>query len=202
MSKNQSLEEHTNERIKRFEKLLGPTTKEQEIKINQTSFNDQAKINQTNNQKKNSASTDVPKTKQDVPDTAKVSKPKITVDKTTSSKKISNIKSYKFESVLSRIEPQLNPLERMVSRLSRDAVVDDFSSIVSRTILRPMPVFTASAVAAIGMIALSYFSLNAGASTTGTEVLMLLAAGWTVGYIIDILDRLTSAKKSRSTSDT
>lgn len=88
---------------------------------------------------------------------------------------------------LDMVRNELSGIERLLSLISHNKVVESISDILGSTLFRAKPMLFASVLALFG-ITLSYLAAKYyGFQLSGSEIIISFMVGWIIGLIYDIL---------------
>lgn len=95
--------------------------------------------------------------------------------------------NHSLDEQLDMVRNELSGIERLLSRISHNKIVENISDILGSTIFRAKPILFASVLALFG-ITLSYLAAKYyGFQLSGSEIIISFIAGWIIGLVYDIL---------------
>ncbi len=95
-----------------------------------------------------------------------------------------------YKRTLQKVQKHLSPVERGFSHIVHHPVIDSLSNLSSKTIARPSGLLGAGLVSFIGSALLLYSAKHYGFRYNFFAFLLLFAAGFVAGIIIELASRL------------
>lgn len=105
------------------------------------------------------------------------------------------LKTMAYSRLLIRARKQLNPLERPLSRLIHQPIVDNISEAAAKSIGRPSAILGGGIAALVGTAAYYYMAKHYGYEYSYFVFIALLAAGFLSGLLTELL--LKTLRRSR-----
>ena len=101
------------------------------------------------------------------------------------------LKQTEYKRTLNRVRNSLNPVDRTLSRVIHQPVVDKVSEITGRTIARPRGLLFGGLFACLGSIIFLYFTKYYGFKYNYLLFMVLFVGGYFFGLIVDLIARST-----------
>lgn len=107
------------------------------------------------------------------------------------------LKDMAYARTMNRVRQRLSPVGRGFSRLVHQPVVNSLSEGVAKTVGRPSGLFGGGLIALIGTSIYYYISKHYGYDYNFFVFLVLLAAGFILGWAIEVLWRIVHRRKQQ-----
>lgn len=100
-----------------------------------------------------------------------------------------------YQQTVSVIQRGLPPMSRSFSKFIHQPNVERLSELSERTIARPSAQLAGGLIASLGLAIMLYFSRRNGFALSGSELLLFLLAGWSLGLGLEFV--ITKLAKRR-----
>lgn len=107
------------------------------------------------------------------------------------------LKELAYHRLINRAQKGLNPVQRPFSRFMHQPVVEKTSEMAARTVGRPSGIIGGGAIALAGSTAYYYLTKHYGYNYNFSVFIILLAGGFTAGWILELLWKVLRKKKAR-----
>jgi hypothetical protein len=102
----------------------------------------------------------------------------------------SHDKRHAYRSTLSRVQSQLSPAKKRISKAIHNPVVERVSETAEKTVARPSGILGGGIVATIGLAVMNYYANRNGFRLSGSELIIFVGLGYISGVAIEYLIRL------------
>lgn len=109
-----------------------------------------------------------------------------------------DLKNLKYKRTLQSVRKDLKPSERVLSRIVHNQTVDALSEAAGKTVARPSGFLTGSIVAFLGSSAYLWITKHNGYEYNFLFFVMLFAAGFGLGLLVEAGLRLSNRKTPKS----
>lgn len=92
-----------------------------------------------------------------------------------------------FKKEIKRVQAQLPPASRALSRVVHNPVVENISEVLEETVLRPSVLIGGATVGLIGGGIFYLYARVAGFALSGSEFLVSMVAGALIGVVLEII---------------
>lgn len=99
-----------------------------------------------------------------------------------------------YKDTLAKTQSELKGTSRTFSKIIHNRVVESSSELLSKTVARPTSILYGSILAFAVMLVVYLFAKKNGFELSGSELILLFAAGWILGIIADLLKKMISQK--------
>jgi hypothetical protein len=106
------------------------------------------------------------------------------------------LKELSYNRLLNRARKSLSPPARLASRVIHQPVINATSEVMAKTVARPSGIFGGGLLALTGTLLYYFITKHYGYSYNHFVFLLLLVAGFAVGWISEILWRLSRPSKT------
>lgn len=104
-------------------------------------------------------------------------------------------KNESYKRTLKRVQSELPILNRILSKIIHNKVIEKASDIAGGTIARPNSILFGAISAFIFSLITYYVAKRIGYQLSGSETIVAFMAGWIVGMLYDYLKLLFTGKK-------
>lgn len=105
------------------------------------------------------------------------------------------LKTMAYDRLLNRARKQLNPLEKPLSKLMHQPIVDKLSETTAQTVGRPSGILGGGLLALIGTAAYYYICRHYGYSYNYFVFIFLLSLGFFAGWLSEVLLKILRKKR-------
>ena len=109
-----------------------------------------------------------------------------------------DLKNIKYKRTLQSVRKDLKPAERVLSRVIHNEAVDAISEVAGKTIARPSGFLTGAVFAFLGSSIFLWVTKHYGYEYNFLFFVMLFAAGFIIGLLVEAGLRLAARKSSKS----
>lgn len=106
------------------------------------------------------------------------------------------LKAASYKLSLRHIQSRLHGPEKKFSKVIHKPTIEHLSTFGAQTLARPMGIMTAGATALVGSSLLLYFAKRLGFTYNFTVFLLLLAGGYVLGLVFELVTRLLKRRRS------
>jgi hypothetical protein len=92
-----------------------------------------------------------------------------------------------FAQTLKKARSNMSKTEKIFSHIIHNQAVDTVSQILSRTVMRPIPIIVGAASALILGSTIYIISIIMDYGWSGSEIILLFALGWAAGMAYDYI---------------
>lgn len=96
-------------------------------------------------------------------------------------------KKQTYRATMNRVESQLPAYQRTFSRFINSEPVDKISTVTAKTVARPSAMLGSGVASLIGLLIITYFATSIGFEIKPITFIGLLAVGWLIGIIVEVL---------------